>query len=239
MKRKTAAVLAGIVLAIYLQFPGAALQNTESVPPDHPSYTAEWVLPPDLNARAKGLCIIGHSHVNGLSINTISDIDYIACDGMTAIDARYSADFLLPDGSHGTIPEGLAQKEYGTVALMLGTNDMPYGRAMLKDYRSHMEYLLDQISWVLPEAKICLVSLAPVGRTYCSYMYSFDKTVIQDYNSELMKIAEERQIPFIDIFTPLADEEGFTARNYESTDGLHFTVQGYRVMLNEIVTALS
>ena len=238
MKRKKLAIPIALVISLFMQLPVAALQNSGSVPPENGAHVTDWSLPEDLNCRSEGLCIVGHSHVNGLSINTVSDIEYIAADGMTAMKARYSDDFNLPGGGLGTIIEGLSKKEYSTVALMLGTNDMPYGRGKREEYRSNMEYLLDQVLWVLPETNVCLVSLAPVGRTYCSYTYGFDKSVIQDYNGVLMEIAKERQIPYIDIFTPLADEEGYTARNYESADGLHFTVQGYRAMLNEIITAL-
>jgi len=85
-----------------------------------------------------------------------------------------------------------------------------------------------------------LSSLPPVRSTYLLahtgwFEFSSDKKNIENrsiakYNAEIKKIANDNDLPFIDIHTLLSDAQGEMKKEYALTDGEHLSQQGYRVL---------
>jgi acetyl esterase/lipase/lysophospholipase L1-like esterase len=66
------------------------------------------------------------------------------------------------------------------------------------------------------------------------YQYSWNKTVepvskIRLLNQMLKEYAEEKNLPFVDFYTPFVDERGGLPEKY-SSDGVHPNTEGYRIM---------
>lgn len=117
------------------------------------------------------------------------------------------------------------------ICIMLGTNGLAFLSAeyMAKE----MSELVDSLRTVSPDSKIIILSIPPVTAEHESE--NPEKIpVIMDYNSKLLKTAEEKDCMYIDIFTMLQDDDGYLAADYAEADGLHFLGKAYGVVLSRI-----
>ncbi|MGN1135422.1 MAG: GDSL-type esterase/lipase family protein [Oscillospiraceae bacterium] len=117
------------------------------------------------------------------------------------------------------------------ICIMLGTNGLAFLSA---DYMAkEMSELVDSLRTVSPNSKIIILSIPPVTAAHESE--NPEKIpVIMDYNSKLLKTAEEKDCMYIDIFTMLQDDDGYLAADYAEADGLHFLGKAYGVVLSRI-----
>jgi len=187
-------------------------------------------------------CIIGHSHAVGMQMMLdVEGLDYIAEVGMITKNMLSHYDFDLPDGSSGRLQRGLEARQYDRIFVLLGTNDMIGGARYLPVFKASMETLLDTVAQLQPDAEICLLSIAPLSKgflRFCSDSYGLTKEVMDDYNHALRSVAVTRDLDYLDITTPLSDDEGYLAAEYDRGDGLHFNKDGNRVILETILTHL-
>lgn len=63
--------------------------------------------------------------------------------------------------------------------------------------------------------------------------YDFRNDVIEAYNRAYAVLAGERRVPYLDLFTPLADDEAWTEALRRS-DGLHPSSEGYELIAARI-----
>ncbi len=186
------------------------------------------------------VCVIGHSHAVGMSLTLgIDSIDYYAVSGMSAVDILGCGDFSLPDGSAGTLRQGLSMKSYGKVYLILGTNDMPGGYANLPRFRQSMRDVIDTVQELQLGAEIYLLAIAPVGRVYCDYSPNFRMEYVTAYNRVLKTLSRDYGIAYLDVFTPLSTSDGYMREDIARSDGLHFTADGYALIKDYILTHAS
>lgn len=141
---------------------------------------------------------------NGLSIFTLAEKKALTIDG-----AQY------------TLLEALALESYGKVYLSLGVNELGY----YDDegfYRSYCE-AIDAIRAAQPGAVIYIQGLIPVneeviaqtsGRTYLTNEH------LRVYNDLMRQAAQEKQVPFLDLYAEFADEAGALPAE-ASADGVH------------------
>lgn len=185
-------------------------------------------------------CIIGHSHAVGMQMALdVEGLDYIAEVGMITKNMLTHYDFDLPDGRVGGLRQGLEAREYERIFVLLGSNDIVGSAAYLPVFKSSMESLLDAVAEWQPDAEICLLSIAPLGKgflEYCYYSYGLTQEIMDDYNYTLRSIAVSRGYDYLDITTPLSNEAGFLAKEFDRGDGLHFNADGNRMILDTILT---
>lgn len=133
------------------------------------------------------------------------------------------------DGVTAVTKAEMMQPEY--ICIMLGTNGLAFLSA---DYMAkEMSELVDNLRAVSPDSKIIILSIPPVTAAHESE--NPEKIpVIVDYNSKLLKTAEEKDCMYIDIFTMLQDDDGYLAADYAENDGLHFLGKAYGVVLSRI-----
>lgn len=117
------------------------------------------------------------------------------------------------------------------VFLLIGTNDI--GKEMpLSETIDHMTSILQQIARLLPLAQIKLLSVLPVneGAIYKGTVYIRSNQKIQALNQAYRDLAEGMvNVEFIDVFDCLLGADGQLKPAY-TTDGLHLTIEGYRVL---------
>ncbi len=112
------------------------------------------------------------------------------------------------------------------IVMLIGGNNV---ETMLDNY----EDILKDIKSTLPRTKVVLVSLSPMGKewTYRNKISAYNNVVIE-------KLSQKYDCEFVDIFTPLFNEE--TGEIYEeyTSDGVHFNHEGYLVVSAEIIPAI-
>jgi len=118
------------------------------------------------------------------------------------------------------------------VFLLIGTNDIGENKSDEHIIRNIKE-IIDMIREKCPETQIYLQSIYPVSRVNDKKINKYivgrrTNERIRRINGELKKIAREKDIVYIDVFSHLTDENGNLKLEY-TVEGLHLTIEGYRV----------
>jgi lysophospholipase L1-like esterase len=112
------------------------------------------------------------------------------------------------------------------VVMLIGGNNLD---TMLDNYES----ILTSIKANLPRTKIVLVSLTPMGGEWAK------RNQLATYNNVVIeKLSQKYSCEFVDIFTPLFDETTGEINKLYTSDGVHFSNEGYLVVSSKIIPAI-
>ena len=110
--------------------------------------------------------------------------------------------------------------------LLIGTNNLD---SMLEDYEDILVGLREN----LPNTKIVVVSLSAFGGDFAQ------RNPLAAYNNVIIeKLTQKYGCAFVDIYSPLMDMESGELRAEYTTDGVHFTAQGYEVITAALTPAI-
>lgn len=116
----------------------------------------------------------------------------------------------------------IAQPE--TVTVLFGTNDLFLGGSDPQRYYDNMSYIVDAC---LKNGSIpMLLTIPPIGRVSAEGMKAF--------NDQLYRIAAEKNVPLIDIYTLFTDQGDW---HLLLGDGLHPNQEGYALINNVLYEA--
>lgn len=136
------------------------------------------------------------------------------------------------DGVLRRLNESVFELMPSKVFLLIGTNDIGDDKSD-EHIIGNIERIIDEIREKCPYAKIHLQSVYPVSRAKERKInrYIVGKRTnerIRRINEKLEKVAGEKGIVYIDVFSHLTDETGNLKSEY-TVEGLHLTIEGYRV----------
>lgn len=120
--------------------------------------------------------------------------------------------------------ERLLDKEsYDLAIIMAGTNDIGWG------YTPDQVYDVLRQLWVESAShgiKTIACTIPPIGMIVAQH-----QRVQRILNDRILNEAcQLQQVSVVDVFSALADPEGILLHQYDSGDGLHLSVEGYRRM---------
>lgn len=131
------------------------------------------------------------------------------------------------DGKNYTILEALALKQYDSVYIMMGINELGYP---LASYRSGLSKLLQRVNEIQPNAVIYLQTLPPVNEEMAQkngLSSSLNNTNVAAFNQVIVELAKEYQVALVDTSSVYRDENGSLPPDLAS-DGVHFAPSAYR-----------
>lgn len=170
---------------------------------------------------------LGDSRTDGLRLyGGIKEADFICYKGLMAREFDQKA--CINDGTEKITPRAaLEKKVYGKVYVMLGLNELGFpAEAFAEDFA----VLLDQIREVQPEAVIYVQPVIPVNTQKAKEKdqpYYITNEKIAQFNAEIVRLAQEKRMIFVNVAEGLTDENGELP--YDSaTDGVHFTKAWYQ-----------
>lgn len=115
------------------------------------------------------------------------------------------------------------------VFLLIGINDIHAGKS--KEYIiNNIEKIIDNIKENRKNAKIYVESIYPVNSKIRNNSKN-DFTI--EVNKAIKKLCKEKNIVYINIHDLLIDNNGDLKKKY-TTDGLHLSEDGYKVVTKEI-----
>ncbi len=120
------------------------------------------------------------------------------------------------------------------IFVMGGVNDVSH-HLTTDSIAGDMATLLDRIHALSPNTKIYLQSLLPIRQQYDRY-HGLDgkEGQIRELNERYKALAAERNIPFIDLYSLMADEEG-NLKAELTNDGLHLEGPAYMIWREAIL----
>lgn len=127
--------------------------------------------------------------------------------------------------------EMIATYEPKKIYILLGGNGLDWNSytVVLENY----EIMIDNMIEMFPDALIYVVAVPPGSR---SAMAERDIPVgrFTEFNRELLSMAERRGLYYLDLYSIIADANGYLPAEYDSGDGYHMTKTGYS-LFNDMV----
>lgn len=180
---------------------------------------------------------LGDSRTEGLQLfGGIRHGDYFWARGMTVfrVDDPKSAVFEI-DGESYTMIGALRQKQYESVYIMVGVNELGYSAAT---YENGLGKFLDLVLEAQPNAVIYLQILPPVNdevaqkNGLASYINNAN---VNRFNEAIVRIAALKKVVLLDTAEVYRDENGSLPAGMAS-DGCHFIYSGYAPWANYLRT---
>lgn len=154
--------------------------------------------------------------------------------GTLTLAYQGTAEIVYPeDGTLRTIREVLELSKPEYLIITLGINGVSF---MNEDYFvSEYTNLVTDIREISPATKIILQSIFPISPTYV-YWGDITNAMVTKANSWVLRISEETGCPYLDTISVLLDDSGNVKEELTSGDGLHFSPDGLKIILNYIRT---
>ena len=220
--------------------PSVSGDETAQTASPSPSPTEPAVAAPDLAARDPvddsyfaDAAFMGNSLMDGFRLfSGLTTCDYYAATSMTVVGATSKACITLDNGNAGTLVDGLIQKPYGKIYILLGINEIGFDTKTFIDYYSAM---LDTIIAAQPNCDIYIMGITPVSKTKSDGSTTFNMTRINEYNTALRQLAADKGCYYMDLVSALAGPDGYLPSS-ETTDGVHFSAKVYQTWLDYVKT---
>jgi lysophospholipase L1-like esterase len=124
--------------------------------------------------------------------------------------------------------DGVTRLKPSAIFLLIGINDLSRNISV-DEITGRYREILQRIEKETPGTKVYVQSVMPVNPATGRNTRLEGKTdLIIELNGRLQALAKEFGMTYIDLFTPLADDNNLLPRRY-SIDGLHLSYEGYSV----------
>ena len=224
--------------------PGAvsAFQTDPVVPdkPKAPPYDFSQPVPerePVENSYFDDAAFVGDSRTDGFMLYSgIGTGRNLTSNGLSIFKLAEKKALKI-GGKKYTLLEALALEEYGKVYLSLGVNEL----GVYNDEGFYTSYCaaIDAIRAVQPKAVIYIQGLIPLNEKqieeYNGNKYNLTNEHLRIYNDLMRRVAEEKQVVYLDLYTEFADENGSLPEGV-SRDGVHLVKDACRQWLDYLKT---
>ncbi|MBQ8135802.1 MAG: hypothetical protein IJ174_00010 [Clostridia bacterium] len=135
-------------------------------------------------------------------------------------------------GLEVTPQEGLQMLGAGKAFIMLGLNDHA-GSSLATDI-NHYAMLINHIRALNPGIMIVVETMTPIQKHLQSS--TLNQANLDRFNEELALLCAEMDVYFVDIATPLKNQEGFldSAYAYAYNDNVHLNLKGLRLWVQAL-----
>lgn len=161
---------------------------------------------------------IGDSRTEGLILNTgLSNATAYMYKGLM-VDTVFTKPVVNKGGQKLSVMDALKFTRFSKVYIMLGINET--GWAYSQIFQSKYGEIIDGIREINPNAVIYIQGIMPVSNKVSSTHSYITNTKINEYNLLLRKLAEDKQVRYVDTENAVASEDGSLPTD-AATDGIH------------------
>lgn len=147
---------------------------------------------------------------------------------------NYTREYVLLNGTTIRILSALNQANC-PIYLMFGTESLPTQSPDLTI--EHFTTLLGSLRATAPESQIIVMSIPPVtAEVEKAVENPLLNSTIDEYNSQLLKLCNEKKVYFVDVNTALKNNEGKLDGHLATEDGRHLSLEGGMVLLNYVLS---
>lgn len=161
---------------------------------------------------------IGDSRTEGLLLNTgLSNAISYTQKGLM-VDTVFTSPVVNKNGSKLPVMEALETTDFSKVYIMFGVNETgwPYNDVFIEDYSK----IIDKIKTINPSAIIYVQEILPVSNTVSSTHSYIRNEKINEFNSLLREMAEEKQVYYIETASAVSSADGSLPEE-AAVDGIH------------------
>lgn len=161
---------------------------------------------------------VGDSITTGIQMyGVMSNTSVLAGTGINLSSVYTEPVVKTEDGERITIMDGLKQKQYEKVYVMLGGNEVrdQQKETFIKRYSA----FIDDIKTLQPDALIYVQSILPVT---AQNNYQMDNSRIDTFNEALAELCKEKEVYYLNVAECMKDESGMLPDAASPADGMHF-----------------
>ncbi len=172
---------------------------------------------------------LGDSRTEGLQLfSGLKHGDFYWARGMTVFKAD-SEDYRVfeVDGQKYSLLEVLALKQYGSVYIMLGINELGFPA---ESYEQGLGEVLDKVIQLQPDAVVYLQVMPPVNDALCRANKLADyinNEKLGQFNDAIVRLAAEKKVVLLNTAEAYTGEDGQLPAEL-AADGCHFAYNAYR-----------
>ena len=213
--------------------PDSSVEESSVQTSSKPEYTSA-VVPESsrvLNSYFDDAVFVGDSLTEGIKLYDImSNATVLSYTGL-GLDNIYTKEVITQeDGTSVSVMNALENAAPGKIYIMMGANSIGYDKnTFSKKYGA----IIDSAKQFHPDAIIYIESILPVTTTN---KYKLDNQTIDEYNEVLMKLAEEKEVYYLDINSSLKNSEGALPTEASPADGMHFGATYYQKWFDYLKT---
>lgn len=174
---------------------------------------------------------VGDSITTGIELyGMMENTDVLAGTGVNLLTVYTAQVVKLDDGSRITIMDGLKNKQYKKVYVMLGGNEVrdEAKEQFIKNYTR----VIDDIQELQPNAQLYIQSITPVTKIN---NYKMDNQRIDEYNQALLDLCKEKGVYYVNVAESMKDESGMLPDAASPADGMHFGPEYYKKWFNYLM----
>lgn len=175
---------------------------------------------------------LGEANIHNLGRNgLLQPYNVYASETLTL--TNYLREYVMLDGTTIRIMSAINSADC-PIYLMFGTESLTTQGA--DETANQFDQLLNSAIATAPEAPIIVLSIPPVTAfAEVNGEHPIANSVIDDYNTRLLEIANKRDVYFVDVNTALKNNEGKLAPEMAEEDGIHLNAQGGQALLNYVL----
>ena len=115
------------------------------------------------------------------------------------------------------------------VYILLGGNGLDWNNSsiVIEDY----EVMMDTMVEMFPEAMFYVIAVPPASQSVMAER-GIPVGRFTAFNTKLEEMAARRGFYYLDLYSLIADENGYLPSKYNSGDGYHMTTAAYQVLLD-------
>ncbi len=129
-------------------------------------------------------------------------------------------------GKRITVEEALGRKQYGKVYLMLGLNEL--GTGTTESFTEEYAAVVDKLRELQPDAVIFVQGIMRVTEAKNESDPVFNNANINEKNDAISRLADNKDIFYIDVNEAVCDENGNLHSEY-TTDDVHLKAKYYGI----------
>lgn len=172
------------------------------------------------NSYLENSLFIGDSRVALLyEYSDWEGLDFFTAYGMTVWNVEKVELSTIPDTNQISLEEALQRKQYDKIYIMLGINEL--GRGTPETYVEQYRSVIDHIMELQPDAIIFIHSIMHVTDKKDAEGTYINNTEVDLRNEQIKKLADNKNIFYLDINTVFDDETTCKLKEEYSTDGVH------------------
>lgn len=166
----------------------------------------------------------GNSLVDGLRLYSDLKCDnFFAGTSASVLSVETICNAQLRNGKSATLLDALLERQYANIYVLFGINELGF---QTETFVEMYATLLDKVAAAEPEAKIFVMSLTPITQKRSEGPDVFTREKVEAFNVAIRAMAAEHGYTYLDLYTALADEDGWLTPE-QSVDGVHFTTAKY------------
>lgn len=175
---------------------------------------------------------LGDSRTDGFRLYSgLNAGTYLYATGAT-VESVFSKAVDTPQGKMPLL-DALAKTSCGKIYVMLGVNEL--GWVGTDTFRNQAAKMFQRIQSDHPEAVVVIQSLLPVSAEQDAKGSYVNNQRIGVYNEILQELAEELELPYLDVAETVTDENGCLRADW-TFDGVHLNRAGCQAWLEYLRT---